>query len=301
MFKSKDDNSLIIVGGATATGKTSYALKLAKKLDGELINADSRQIYKYLNIGTNKGKLQLRDGQNFIKDIPIYLIDFLDLDRRFSVFDWKVKALEIIEDIKIRGKTPIIVGGTGLYIDSLIKNYSFEYNYQISEDQVLQLQKLDINNLNCVQKYFSENLTKIWSDLNYSDQNNLRRLQRIIQKLTNVSSEEQKTNSVLTNYTFYYPIYDWEDLKLKIDKRVEDMFQEGLIDETKNLIKNGYNTSLPAFQIMGYKEVIQYLNNEITLNKCIELVKIAHKQYARRQRTWFEGNVRNYNLTRALF
>ncbi len=286
---------IIIVGGPTGSGKTKFAIKLAKDINGELINADSRQIYKYLNIGTNKGVLS-GDSKKYIDGIPIHLIDFLKPDVRFNVFEWRSLAINCIKDIQSKGKQAIVVGGTGLYIDSLIKEYDFESKFQISDDQRKPLTSFDNSNLLKVQEHFKTQLTQVWDSLNYSDQNNLRRLQRLITKLS--TSEKPVTNILpsFKDYTFYYPKYNWDNLKMIIENRVDEMFKEGLVEETRNVLAMGYDKYCVGLQVMGYKEVIRFLDGEINLEKCIELVKYSHKQYARRQRTWFEGEKRGYRF-----
>jgi len=292
---NKDSKTVLIVGGPTSSGKTSYALKLAKELNGELINADSRQIYKYLNIGTNKGTLN-GDLEKSIDGIPIHLIDFLTPDKRFNVFEWRNAALKVIKEIQFRGNVAIIVGGTGLYIDSLIKEYKFDNNYSVSTDQKSLLKDLDTSNLIMLQNHFKQHLPSVWASLNYSDQNNLRRLQRLVEKFQEEPKVLKETFETISDYVFYYPKYDWEELKQRINTRVEEMFNDGLVEETRNILKLGFDKDCLGLQIMGYKEVIRYLSEEITFDTCKELVKISHRQYARRQRTWFEGDRRKYNL-----
>ena len=292
---NKDSKTVLIVGGPTSSGKTSYALKLAKELNGELINADSRQIYKYLNIGTNKGTLN-GDLEKSIDGIPIHLIDFLTPDKRFNVFEWRNAALKVIKEIQFRGNVAIIVGGTGLYIDSLIKEYKFDNNYSVSTDQKSLLKDLDTSNLIMLQNHFKQHLPSVWASLNYSDQNNLRRLQRLVEKFQEEPKVLKETFETISDYVFYYPKYDWEELKQRINTRVEEMFNDGLVEETRNILRLGFDKDCLGLQIMGYKEVIRYLSEEITFDTCKELVKISHRQYARRQRTWFEGDRRKYNL-----
>ncbi len=294
------EKDLIIIAGPTASGKTRFAIELANEVKGELISADSRQIYKYLNIGTNKGDINYVTGEDkspsqaIIDNIPIHLIDFLDPNVRFNVFEWRKLALQAISQIKNRGSLPILVGGTGLYIDSLVKKYDYSSKFTLTKDQKLALTSLNIEDLKETQNAFKNLIPKVWNSLNYSDQNNLRRLQRLYQKLFEEPRNPALNEFVAFNYEMYYPDFNWEVLKTRIDSRVDQMFDEGLVDETKLILNKGFKESDPALQIMGYKEVISYLKSEISLDECIRLVKIAHKQYARRQRTWFEGKSRNY-------
>lgn len=268
---------VIIVAGPTATGKTDIAITLAKNFDGELINADSRQVYKYLNIGTNKEN---------ITEVPMHLTNILDLNERFNLYNFQKLALEKINEISSKNKLPIIVGGTGLYLDSLIKGYKLNN----TEDK----RNSDLENLTVeeMQKMIS---IEVLESLNNSDKNNPRRLIRIIEKQENIQTEKIDLN---IETFILYPEYDWENLKLRIDERVEKMFDNGLIEETQDLLKKGYSEDSAGLEIMGYREVVAYLKKQIDLQTCKERVKIAHKQYAKRQRTWFEGEGRAYSLNK---
>lgn len=280
---------IVFIGGPTASGKTDIALKLAQQFNGELINADSRQIYKYLDIGTNKGNVRTYNGSTFLEDIPIHLVSFLEPDKRYSVYDFQNDANSKIQELFLRGKLPIVVGGTGLYIDALIKNYD------LSEGTNLELRlKLEGLNLEQLQYELEKNHPGRFEELNESDKKNRRRLIRLIEKLN--SSEDPQIVQSDYNYIFLYPEYNWITLKNKIEQRVEEMFRTGLVEETQNVLKLGYSKSSVGLQGTGYKEVIALLDNRISLQECIELVKISHRQYARRQRTWFEGEGRGYKL-----
>jgi tRNA dimethylallyltransferase len=287
---------VIIIAGPTGTGKTEYAIKLAKKINGELINADSRQVYKYLDIGTNKGTII----SEHIEGIPLHLINIIDPDQRYDLYRFQKLATQKIREIINRNKTPIIVGGTGLYVDSILKNYSLgdkSLNIKFRRE----LEKLQIIDL---QKKIIDVEIKRPPQLNDSDWNNPRRLIRYIERQSTNSEPQDKNNSSNNeDYSFkmLYPIYDWEELKVKINSRVKKMFDNGLIDETKKVLEMGFTKDSPGLQIMGYKEVIQYLHGLISLEDCINLVQTAHRQYARKQRTWFESPGRNYNLEKVDF
>lgn len=290
---------IIIVAGPTSSGKTGFALKLANKLNGELINADSRQIYKYLDIGTNKGKLVTNKfGKKFLEGVPIHLIDFLEPDKRYNLFTFKREAEEKILEISKKGKTPIIVGGTGLYIDSVVKDYHDNSGLNNKETR-LKLEAFSKENL---QKEYLKLYKKNY--LNNSDFNNKRRLIRQIEKYNlRSNSVLEKSDLFSTKYIidFYYPVFELSELKKKIAIRVEEMFKEGLIEETQNVLKLGYAKNSIALQGIGYKEVLEYLDNKATLPETIKKVKTAHIKYAKRQITWFEGAGRNYKLKKALY
>lgn len=227
---------IIILGGPTATGKTKYAVELAKQLNGELINADSRQLYKYLDIGTNKGEINLiteTQSEYETNNIPIHLVNIINPDKRFDLFRFQQLAFKEIENILNREKLPIIVGGTGLYIDSIIKNYELkdiDNNNLINLEIRAKLESLSVTELQ--NEIFKINNTKP-NNLNNSDWNNPRRLIRYIENLDiNVNPQQIQAMSKY-NFLFLYPEYNWEELKNRINDRVISMFETGLVKETK--------------------------------------------------------------------
>jgi tRNA dimethylallyltransferase len=288
---------LIIIAGPTASGKTDYAIKLAKELNGELINADSRQIYLSLDIATNKGilnpineyisskfkyKLQAFDVEN--TGILGWLFNIIYPDEEFNLSIYKTLAIEAIDDIVSRGKQPILIGGTGLYIDSIVNDY------QLNPDNEIQIERRNELNLKSVDELFQV-LVKINPDvaskLNNSDKNNPRRLIRWIEKTENPSSNEYTKGESKYEIDYHYIDIDKEKLMEKINKRVIQMIDQGLIEETKTAIISGYMETKPL-QSFGYKEAIAYLNKEISMEKCIELIQLEHRKYAKRQVTWFK-------------
>lgn len=323
-------SKLIVIGGPTASGKTALAIEIAKKYNGEIINADSRQIYKFLDIGTNKGHIQTTQDyyafkvDNYrlqnpftpepfqihipiytIESVPIYLISFLFPDERFNVFRFKKLAEKMITKIQEKGKLPIIVGGTGLYVDAVIKNYQEDGMSEFYDENYREyLSSLDVPIL---QNMLKKSNLALFESLNESDKTNPRRLSRLLEKIKaldikgidiNISTikDTYQRGKSMFDVEFLYPEFDWDELKSRIELRVDEMFKEGLVDETKKVLDMGFPKASPALQSMGYKEVVMYLDGKVDLNKCIELVKQAHKQYARRQRTWFESERRDYNL-----
>ncbi|BCX13969.1 MAG: tRNA dimethylallyltransferase [Candidatus Dojkabacteria bacterium] len=320
---------LIVIGGPTAVGKTELAIQIARSFNGELINADSRQIYKYLSIGTNKGNLgsssQSYNEQELkkllsklntkidelpiktIESIPIHLVDFLDPDQVFSAFDYKKLAYFAIDEIISRDKLPILVGGTGLYIDVVVKDYvEFDYNISNEEREILKnkFRNLTINEL---QKLLIDKAEFIFEQLNYSDKKNPVRLQRILEKIyilefhnkdisKNISIILGQKRECKYDVIFLYKNYHWESLKTKMKQRVKEMFNQGLIDETRKLLDMGYGKNCPALSSVGYSEVIKFLEGNMSKDICEEKVYYSHVKYARKQRTWFEGKGRGYNL-----
>ncbi|MCA9386643.1 tRNA dimethylallyltransferase [Candidatus Dojkabacteria bacterium] len=296
---------IIVIGGPTGSGKTALALQVAKEFNGELINADSRQIYKYLDIGTNKevktvrrsarseqserrgSPLKLSNLSTYnINNIPIHLLSFLEPDERFDVYSYQKLASEKIIDIHSRGKLPILVGGTGLYIDSILKGYEFE----ITEEFDHSLDSLSIDELQLQLDY------EALENLNNSDKNNPRRLIRLIQK----QNSNNKTKPVLDiskyEVIFLYPEFSWDELKEKIRNRVSQMLSDGLIKEVKDVLDLGYKEDSIALQGIGYREVLEFLDGKIGVVEMEGDIALSHIQYAKRQKTWFEGKGRNYKL-----
>ena len=299
---------LPIICGPTSTGKTIFAIELAKKMNGELISADSRQVYKYLDIATNKGKYEFSHNINLndLKDVfklpvhkientYIHLISFVELDSRFSVYQFQKYTNLLIKDIFKRGKTPIIVGGTGLYIDSIVKGYNIPEIDITILDSFLEGESLE--SLHLMLKILDNNA---FLNLNNSDKNNPRRLKMLIFKagkpINKVVESGKKENY---NFLMYYPRYNWNELREKIKLRVIKMFEEGLIEEVENILKMGFTEDLQALNTMGYREVVTYLKgvkDEANFKSMVEKIQNSNIKYARRQRTWFEGKNRNYYL-----
>ncbi len=275
-------NKVYVIYGPTASGKTRMAINLAKKINGEIINADSRQVYKYMNIGTNKESL---DG------IKGWLFDITTPDKQISLEQYQKLAYEAIEKIIKKGKTPIVVGGTGLYITAITKGYSMP---EISPNEKLRKQLNELN-VAALQKRLIKLNKEKFENLNESDKNNPRRLIRLIEiEKSKKSSETPVTKPFTPPYKFIFkqPRYKKEILFKKINKRVDEMFTKGLLREVKALVKRGYSKDLEVMKGMGYKEVSQFLNGDISLEEAKDKIKIAHRQYVKRQETWFKKYIK---------
>jgi tRNA dimethylallyltransferase len=281
---------IVIICGPTSSGKTAIAMKAAEEFNAEIVSADSRQIYRYLDIGTNKGNLTESKDTWYLGDIPIHLVNIKNPNERYSVYDFKNDSEKKFQDIFARGKNILLVGGTGLYIDSIYRNYvltdSFENKYG----------ELNINEL---KNLYKEKYPEEYMQLNYSDQNNPRRLSMHLSKLDagvelNMSQDRISKDSD-RQYLFIYPEFTREDLRLRIDKRVDEMFREGIVEETSRVLELFGKDSV-ALRGIGYREIIDHLEGKISLEECIKQVKYSHNQYAKRQITWFEGTGRNYPL-----
>ena len=279
-------DKVIVICGPTASGKTALSIELAKQINGEIVSCDSMQIYKEMDIGTAKPTKEEMQG------IKHYLIDFVSPDERYSVADYKQDAKKAIKEILNKGKVPIIVGGTGLYVDSLI--YEIEYpNIEFDEEYREKLEKeADRNGLEELyekaKKIDSEAIKKI-------SKNDKKRILRILEiyHATGKNKTEQEIESrkkeVEYNYKVYALKWDREKLYKRINKRVDIMIEQGLIEEVKSVYKK--HSKFPtAMQGLGYKEVVEYLENKITKEEMIEKIKQETRKYAKRQMTWFRKN-----------
>ncbi len=280
-------NKLIAIGGLTATGKTALAIKVAKRFDCEIISADSRQIYKYLNIGTAKPKIEkkLRDGISIIRGVPHHLIDILDPADQFDLAKFKKLAIEKIEKISQKNKTPIIAGGTGLYIDSVLKNYSLQGG-NIDHKNRSRLQNSDVQTLCSILDQISPDSL---ASMTPSDQKNKHRLIRAIER---AKKGQPRSDQEPRNFKSLYLVKtkEIEILTKEINDRVDKMFQKGLLKENIALRKKGYSTDLTSMKTIGYQEFDDYFADKIDMDEVKKLIKIHTRQYAKRQITWFKRN-----------
>jgi len=278
---------VIVIAGPTASGKTSLSIELAQKIDGEIISCDSMQIYKDMDIGTAKVT------KEEMKDIKHYLVDFVSPEERYSVSNFKKDAENAIEEILKKGKTPIIVGGTGLYVDSLI--YSINYpDMEFNEEYRNEL--MDIAST-------EEGLEKLYEQAKQIDEdaikniskNDKKRIIRILEiyKQTGKNKTQQEIESRKQEPKYDYKVFvinmDRAKLYDRINKRVDIMIESGLVEEVKT-IKQKYKKYPTAMQALGYKEVVQYLDNIISYEEMIEKIKMETRRYAKRQLTWFRKN-----------
>lgn len=280
---------VIVIVGPTGVGKTKLAIKLAKKLNGEIINADSTQIYECLDIATAKVKEEEKEG------VVHHLIDIRNIDEDFSVFDYQKECRAKIDDILGRGKTVFIVGGTGLYIKAALYDYQFKSNniqeqYENLSNQELyeKLLKIDSNI-----SIHVNNRRRIVKALNYYYENN------------QLLSTKEKTDKLLYDVAFIGLTTERELLYEKINNRVDMMIENGLVEEAKKI----YNLKIRSKAVItpiGYKEMFDYFENKTTLIDTIQLIKKRSRNYAKRQYTWFKNqfpinwfeiNDKNFNKT----
>lgn len=264
-------NKIIVITGPTGVGKTKLSISLAKKLNAEIINADSMQIYKDLNIGT--AKITEEEKEN----IPHHLFNLKNIDEDYSVYDYQIDARKTIEEIK--DKNIIFVGGTGLYIKSAL------YDYKFSKEQ----KKVDYEDLSTEELY--QELLKLDSSTTI-DKNNRRRLVRAITyyQTNNKPISTNKTNELLYDTIFIGLTTNRDKLYNIINKRVDTMISNGLIEEAKYFYDKKIYTK-PLTSGIGYKELYKYFSNEITLEEAIELIKKNSRHYAKRQYTFFRNQM----------
>jgi tRNA dimethylallyltransferase len=281
---------IIVLTGPTASGKTAISYKIAKQFNCEIICTDSMTVYKHLDIGTDKPtreKLDTEsdnknpDGSYTIRGIKHHLLDIVEPDEDFNVAIFKNTVEKIISDIHERDNIPLLVGGSVMYLDALIYNYQFP---DVKPNQNLrdELEKLSAEEL------FAK-LCEIDPDCEWTvDKNNKRRLIRAIEIHSSQDFQAATKEPLPKNVLYLAVDRDREELYAKINKRVDEMFDEGFVDEVKNVYEK-YG-SCKALEAAGYKQIIQYLNKELTLNEAIEKTKQVHRNYAKRQLTWLRRN-----------
>ena len=274
---------VIVICGPTASGKTSLSIEVAKKIDGEIISCDSMQIYKDMNIGTAKPTVEEMQG------IPHYMLDFVLPSERYSVADFKEAATDRIEDILKREKVPIIVGGTGLYVDALTKNITYP-EIEIDLEYRKQLEELiKENGLESLYEEAKKIDEKAMQTISKNDKKRIMRVLEIYHQ-TGKTKTQLESESRLTPPPYEYIVFainmEREKLYERINKRVDIMIDQGLIEEVETMTKK-YEEFPTAMQGLGYKEVVSYLKKEITKEEMIEKLKMETRRYAKRQLTWF--------------
>lgn len=284
MINIKD---LIVITGPTASGKTALSVELAKILDGEIVNADSMQIYKYMDIGTAKPTLSERQG------IPHHLIDIVNPDEPFSVARYCECANKVIEDIHLRGKIPVMVGGTGLYVDSLVNNIKFS-EIEPDDEYRNEMEHLaDEKGNEYIYKMLCDIDPQSASKIKVADRKRIIRALEVYHltgKTITWHNEQSRSVPSPYNTTMFAIDIDRELLYDKINRRVDIMIADGLVDEVKNIMDMGIQSDATSMQAIGYKEIVEYLEGHITLDEAIDKIKQSSRRYAKRQLTWFRRN-----------
>ena len=257
---------IVVITGATASGKSHIATKLAKNINGYILNGDSRQVYKHLNIGTTKPTKEEIEGCC----VEHLLYDFVDPKENFTLFEYQKRVMNILNT---KRGIPILTGGTGLYIDSVVFNYDLKENNN-NED----LSLFSVEQLQEMAKEYLPEMTE-------SDKKNRHRLIRAIQR-GNIGRKKGKE----LNHIYFVIDIPKNELKKRIDLRIEKMFKEGLLEENEKLLSMGYTYEDKGMNSIGYKEFKEYFEKEITLDEVKEKIRSNTYAYAKRQRTWFRRN-----------
>lgn len=279
---------LIVIGGPTACGKTGFSIQLAKEIGGEIISADSMQVYRHMDIGTAKVTPEESDG------VPHYLIDEFDPDEEYNVMLFQQKAKAYMEEIWDKGKVPILVGGTGFYINALLYDNDFtetenDTSYREACYKLAQEQGPEV---------LYERLKEI--DPAYAESihaNNVKRVTRALeyhyltgQKFSEHNAEQKEKDTPYDAAVIILTM-DREKLYERIELRIDQMMEQGLLEEVKGLLGRGYAPDLVSMQGIGYKEFIPYFNGECTLEEAVTQLKTNTRRFAKRQLTWFRRQI----------
>ncbi len=295
---------LIIITGPTAVGKTETSIRLAKAIGGEIISADSMQVYRHMDIGTAKVTKKEMEG------VLHHLIDILEPDEEFNIYLFKEYAKKAIEDIYDRGHIPIIAGGTGFYIQSILYDIEFDetepdttYRKELEEIAIAQgaeyvhslLGQIDPESAKAIH---ANNVKRVIRALEYNHQTG---------QLMSEHNKEQKEHTSPYNFIYLVLNDNRDEVYKRIDKRVDIMIEEGLVDEVTSLVNKGYDRSLVSMQGLGYKEIIDYLEGNTTLEEAVYIIKRDTRRFAKRQLTWFRRekdvtfvNINEYNYDKQL-
>lgn len=289
-FQAQNPNGIVIIRGATATGKSKLSILLSDHFSSEIISADSRQIFKYMNIGTDKISEEIR------AKIPHHLIDIITPDKTYTAGQWKDDTTRIINEIHSRNKLPIIVGGTGLYIETLYKNFSlpesapnWEYRKQLEERE-------------------AANPGILYKDLQSIDSEEAQKhhpnsIRYIIRALEIYHTTGKTKTEGFFQQPVQWPILmiwlrrDKDEGNMLINARIKSMFKEGLIEEVQWLLDQWYKPDLQSMQGIGYKEVVNYLQGVYDLEKCQEILRRNTHHLAKKQRTWFRRYIAEGKVT----
>ena len=285
MEKEESKKKLVVLTGPTAVGKTGLSLSLAKAVGGEIISADSMQVYRHMDIGSAKIRTEEMEG------VPHFLIDELEPSEEFNVLIFQQKAKRYMEEIYERGHIPVLVGGTGFYIQAVLYDIDFTDN---QDEQGLR-KKLEQKAHEKGAQWLYERLKEVDpASCEVIHANNVKRVIRALEyyHLTGqpISTHNQEQRKKESPYNFSYFVLNDERQKLydKIDRRVETMLADGLVEEVARLKAMGYNRSFVSMQGIGYKEILDYLDGEIGLEEAVYRIKRDTRHFAKRQLTWFK-------------
>lgn len=276
--------SVIVIVGPTASGKTGLSIELAKLVGGSIVSADSMQIYRYMDIGTAKPDAVEQSG------IRHYMMDEVDPNENFSVAKYREFALSYISKIAEEGRHPIVVGGTGLYVNSLL--YNINFSETICDEELRASLKGEATEKG--NRFLYDRLVAVDPEAaSRIHENDVKRVIRAIEVFThtNMPISEHARQSRLEPPPYRYIVFglNWDRSRLyeRIDERVDNMLKKGLVKEVQNLVDKGYDKGSTAMQGIGYKEILSYLKGLTSLEETVELLKLNTRHYAKRQLTWF--------------
>lgn len=286
---------LVIITGPTAVGKTALSVKLAKQLNGEIISADSMQVYRYMDIGSAKVTREEMDG------VPHHLIDVLDPREEFNVVTFQRMAREALQGIYARGHLPIIAGGTGFYIQALLYDIDFTETDEDTSFRKELEEKAETEGSGVLHRMLAEVDPESAAAIHA---NNVKRVIRALefykQTGTRISAHNERERQKKSPYQFFYYVLttDRPVLYERIDRRVDLMMEQGLVEEVRQLKEMGCTRELVSMQGLGYKEILAYLDGEASLEEAVYILKRDTRHFAKRQLTWFkrERDVRWLNL-----
>ena len=276
---------VLVIAGPTASGKKKVAFMAAEMFDGEIISADSRKVYRHLDIGTSKPSRGIRE------QIPHHLIDIVDPNEPFSAGEWVLRASDAVSGVLSQGRIPIISGGTGFYIKAFKEGLS---DGIATDPEVRESLKKDLADKGAARMY--KMLKKLdperATELNENDTFRVMRALEIVSTIGKAFSSLRGKEKIIGGDYNYFTIgleKQREELYKSINKRVDNMVSKGLLDELKNVIGRGYSRELTALNTVGYKEWFPYLDGDMEFEKCVELIKRDTRRYAKRQMTWFRA------------
>ena len=280
-------NNIICIAGPTASGKTALAVELAKELNGEVVSCDSMQVYRRMDIGTAKPSLEERKG------IAHHMQDVADPNEDFSVSRYCEMASPIVDDIVARGKTAIIAGGTGLYMDALIRGNDFAPCPSTGRREELE-EKAEREGMEPLMAWLQQIDPEAAGRLHLSDRKRIiRALEVYLETGETITAHNMKTQAIPPKYTPLWLGIDFaerSELYRRIDLRVDVMLQMGLLDEIRQLLAEGISADCTAMQAIGYKEFVAALRGEGTVAEAAAMVQQSSRRYAKRQLTWFRRN-----------
>ena len=276
---------LVILTGPTAVGKTALSIRLAKAIGGEIISADSMQVYRYMDIGSAKIKTEEMEG------IRHHLIDVLNPEEEFNVVRFQTLAKQAMEEIHQRGKIPVVAGGTGFYIQALVNDIDFTKNDGDGSYREELSDFAKVHGADALHERLKEVDPKAAQEIHA---NNVKRVIRALEfyqqtgKRISEHNEEERKKTSPYQYTYFVLNDDRQKLYERIERRVDAMLEEGLVDEVRKLKEMGCTKEMVSMQGLGYKEILAYLNGECTLEEAVYILKRDTRHFAKRQLTWFK-------------